>query len=115
MWAHRFVIAKTLIYRNLEVKVTGIDMSSAFDTIDRQSLLNEMKKFLDDDDVRMCQLLLAYNEVSLRFDNHREETFTTNKGSPQGDAISGTFFTIALEKALRDIRSTINLTNHAIT
>ena len=75
-------------------------MSSAFDTIDRRSLLQEMATFLDDDEMRMCQLLLANNDVTLRFDNHSEESFTTNKGSPQGDAISGTFFTIALEKAL---------------
>ena len=83
-------------------------MSSAFDTIDRSSLLEEMEKFLDEDDMRMCRLLLTNNEITLRFDNHPEEVFTTNKGSPQGDAISGTFFTIALERALRDVRAVIN-------
>ena len=114
VWAHRFIAAKTQLYRNLEVKITGIDMSSAFDTIDRKSLLKELSTFLDDDEMRMCQLLLANNDVSLRFDNHPEESFTTNKGSPQGDAISGTFFTIALEKALRDIRSIINESDQGI-
>ena len=114
VWAHRFIAAKAQLYRNLEVKITGIDMSSAFDTIDRKSLLDEMSTFLDNDEMRMCQLLLANNDVYLRFDNHLEEYFTTNKGAPQGDAISGTFFTIALEKALRDIRSIINESDQGI-
>ena len=39
VWAHRFIIAKMQIYRDLQVKITGIDMSSAFDTIDRKNLL----------------------------------------------------------------------------
>ena len=56
----------------------------------------------------MCRLLLSNNEISLRYENHSEEIFNSNKGSPQGDGISGIFFTLALERALRDLRSKVN-------
>ena len=35
VWAHRFIIGKVQLYQDLEVYITGIDMSSAFDTINR--------------------------------------------------------------------------------
>ena len=37
--------------------------------------------------------------------------FDTNKGSPQGDAISEVFFNVAFEHALRDLRMVINKNN----
>ena len=39
LWAHRFIIAKTLMYQDLSVNITGMHTSSAFDTIDRHELL----------------------------------------------------------------------------
>ena len=78
-------------------------MSSAFDTIDRHALLETLKIILEEDEMRMCHLLLS-KTMKLRFGNHKEETFITNKGAPQGDAITGIFFTIAFEKALRQLR-----------
>ena len=35
--AHRFIISKVQLYQYLEVCITGIDMSSAFDTINSQN------------------------------------------------------------------------------
>ena len=37
-WAHKWLAAKTK-KEDVEIKITRIDMSSAFDTIDRQTLL----------------------------------------------------------------------------
>ena len=87
--------------------IIGMDMSSAFDTIDRAELISVLEKILDEDEVRMCRLLLSDTKMKLRFDGHTEETFSTNKGSPQGDAISGVFFNVAFEHALRDLRETL--------
>ena len=46
--------------------------------------------------------------MKLRYGNQHEETFETNKGSPQGDAISGIFFNIAFENELRHLRYELN-------
>ena len=39
--------------------VTGIDMTAAFDMILRQELLEELRTFLDEDEVRLCRVLLT--------------------------------------------------------
>ena len=58
IWAHRFNIAKSMVYKDIEFNITGIDMSSAFDTIDRQTLLKELEGIVNEDELRMCRLLL---------------------------------------------------------
>ena len=39
IWAHRFIIAKVMFYQNMDVQITGLDILSAFDTIDREGEL----------------------------------------------------------------------------
>lgn len=108
IWAHRFIAAKVMMYQNQSVDITGLDMSNAFDTVDREELMEILEEILDEDEVRMCRLLLSDTSMKLRFGKEHEETFKSNKGSPQGDAISGVFFNIAFENALRDLRSELN-------
>ena len=44
---HRFNIAKSMVYKEIEFNITGIDMSSAFDTIDRKTLLKELESIVN--------------------------------------------------------------------
>ena len=55
MWTHRFIVGKVQLYQDLEVYITGIDMSSAFDTINRQKLMNELNTSLDEDKCRIIK------------------------------------------------------------
>lgn len=41
-----------------EVRVAGLDMSSAFDTIDRYELITELETIVNEDEIRICRLLL---------------------------------------------------------
>ena len=84
VWAHRFIIAKCQLYQEYQIYILGIDMSSAFDTIDRISLLKELSTFINEDEQRMTRLLLSNTSISIQFDNHKPETTPTNIGSPQG-------------------------------
>ena len=54
IWAYKWIIAKTQLSQ-IRVYVTGIDMNSAFDTIQRDTLINIAKNFFDEDEVRMIQ------------------------------------------------------------
>ena len=76
--------------------VTGIDMAAAFDTILRHQLLEELKTFLDEDEVRLCN-----TTISIKINNKLSEPFPSNIGSPQGDGISGTFFNIYFKESKR--------------
>ena len=109
LWAHKFVAAKVQKYKNLEIYITGIDMSSAFDTIHRHKLLEEMETFLGEDEIRMTRILLSNITIRIRTNDVLSESFISNLGSPQGDGLSGTLFNIKFESALRKIRAQINI------
>ena len=111
VWAHRWIVAKTQT-TSLTVHIAGIDMSSAFDTIRREQLIEILKIFLDEDEVRIIRLLFKSNTtLDIRMNNVETEPFTSNIGSPQGDGISGVLFDIYFEASLRKIREKLNLSN----
>ena len=68
-WAHRFIIGKVQLYQNLEVYITGIDMSSAFQTLNRQKLMNKLNTFLDEDECRIIMILLSNTTINMQFEN----------------------------------------------
>ena len=79
-------------------------MSSAFYRTNRQKLMNELNRFLDEDECRIIRTLLSDTTINIQFENCKGEEIETNIGSPQDNSISGTFFNIAFEKSLRNLR-----------
>ena len=82
-------------------------MSSAFDTIRRQKLLNILETIIDDDEMRLVRFLLTNTSLEIKMNNTKTEPFQTNIGSPQGDGISGCLFNVYFENALRKVRKII--------
>ena len=82
VWAHRWIVAKTQT-TSLTVHITGIDMSSAFDTIRREKLIEILKSFLDEDEVRIIRLLLSNTTLDI-MNNVETEPFTSNIGFTSG-------------------------------
>ena len=93
IWTHRWMAAKTQV-QDIAIFITGIDMSSAFDTIYRDELFKIVEEFLDDDDLRILSTLLAEATVEVKIENAQATTFESNTGSPQGDRISGPLFAL---------------------
>ena len=90
---------------NIEIFITGIDFSSAFDTIRRSELLKIAEEFLEEDEIRMIRYLLSNTNIKPKINSADIETkFEANIGTPQGDSISPVLFNIYLEKTLREIR-----------
>ena len=102
VWAYRWIAAKTQ-KEELTVYSTGIDMSSAFDTIERSKIVELAEKFLDKDEVRMLRTLLSDTTIEVRVRDADTQAFKSNIGSPQGDSISGPLFTIYLNNALHEV------------
>ena len=104
VWTHRWLAAKAAL-SNLEIKVTGIDMSAAFDTIQRQRLLQILETFLETDEIRLVQFLLSDTTISIKVNGATEEMpFLSNIGTPQGDSLSPVLFILYLEAALKEVR-----------
>ena len=73
-----------------------------------------MQILLNEDEYRMTRLLISDTSINIQFGDVSGEDIKTNVGSPQGDAISGTFFNIALENSLRSLREEMNRRNPEI-
>ena len=84
-----------------EIPRNGIhDMSSAFDTIRRQKLLEIFATFLEHDEAEIMQFLLSDTTLDIKMDGVSEpKEFSTNMGSPQGDTLSGMCFNVYFEIA----------------
>ena len=95
--------AKTQV-QDIAIFITGIDMSSTFDTIYRDELFKIVEEFLDDDDLRILSTLLAEATVEVKIENAQATTFESNIGLPQGDRISGPLFALYFNRALRQIK-----------
>ena len=76
-----------------------LDMSKAFDTIERRTLLNELGEILNTDEVHLMKILLSVN-LSVRIGNTVGDRFETDTGAPQGDCLSALEFTFYLAKTL---------------
>ena len=79
-------------------------MSAAFDTIDRDILLQILKNIVEEDELRLIQFLLSNTHINTRINNADiNAPFTSNVGTPQGDNLA----LIYLEHALKEVRTVI--------
>ena len=104
MWTYKWLLAKAQKF-DTEMYVTGVDMTAAFDTIDRQKLLSIYREIINDDEVRMVKSLISDTTLEIKIPDCENSTrFTSNIGSPQGDGISGVHFNVYLENAMKEVR-----------
>ena len=70
-------------------------MSSAFDTIDRQTLLDILREIIEEDEPRIIRFLLSDTTINTIINGAtKEKPFESNIGSPQGDNLSPVLFSI---------------------
>ncbi len=78
-----------------------LDMSKAFDTIQRGVLFEDLKDVLEPDELYLIHLLLDNVQIAVKLENEIGELFKSLIGSPQGDAASALFFIIYLAVTLK--------------
>ncbi|GMF47866.1 unnamed protein product [Phytophthora fragariaefolia] len=71
--------------------------------------MDVLRSFLDDDEVRLIQHLLADTTLSLRSGSTTLNPFTSNLGTPQDDSLSPVLFIVYLEAALRDLTDSLDV------
>ncbi|GMF44608.1 unnamed protein product [Phytophthora fragariaefolia] len=99
---HRLGSKMTQRYQNV-IHVLGMDLSRAFDTIDREKLLDFLLRFLEDDDIRLIKLLLVDTTLSLRTGSTTLPPFCSNIGTHQGESPSPVLFVVYQDAAFRDL------------
>ncbi|KAK3762174.1 hypothetical protein RRG08_040542 [Elysia crispata] len=104
-WAHEWLAGRAG-KEDVEIEVTGIDMSAAFDTIDRQILLDIIERIVEEDELRIIRVLLSDTVINTRINGAtKERPFVSSIGTPQGDSLSPVLFSVYLENALKEVRT----------
>ena len=76
-----------------------LDRSKAFDSIQRNTLIEDLKNFLNQDELHLIQILLDL-KIAAQCGNYKNRFFSTDTGAPQGDYASASEFTFYLAKSL---------------
>ena len=79
-------------------------MSSAFDTIWRDKLIEITEEFFEEDKMRIIIVLLSDTNLEIKIQGAGTKPFKSDIGSPQGDVVSGPFFRIYFQHYLRKFR-----------
>ncbi len=78
-----------------------LDMSKAFDTVDRNELLNDLKTILKPDELHMMSILINDVILKVKLGEHTGEAIKTEIGIAQGDCLSAVLFTLYLARTMK--------------
>ena len=101
--AHKLIKAAAETYET-ELDIAGVDMSKAFDTVDRiklQAILQEIGT--PESEINIIAVLLSNITFHIKMGNKFGEKFVVNIGVPQGDSLSPKMFTSYLNHALETL------------
>ena len=99
VFATKILAEKAITSQNYTIYLLMLDMSKAFDTVDRTMLLEDLSPVIEKDELFMIKLLLGV-ELSVRCGKSESELFNTDIAVPQGDGLSANEFTLYLAKTL---------------
>ena len=109
VWCQR-VLLSVVQRKKWEYHRMGIDMSSAFDTIKRTTILELLKLCgCTEDELRIVRLLLSNTKLRVKVNGVLSAEFLSLLGAFQGDCLSGCLFTLVLAGALNELRWTITI------
>ena len=108
----KLMIEKATSSSNIELYLVLLDMSKAFDTINRNSLLQDLKKIAYNEEIFLIFILLQNLKLQVRCDQYLSKPFSTNKGIPQGDSLSPILFILYLALSLNKERNNYLQTDH---
>jgi len=96
---------KAITSSKYEIIIELLDMSKAFDTVERPKLFSLLKDVLHEDEMHIMKLLIKDAQLQVRIGNSLGEAIQTNVGIPQGDCLSPILFIFYLAAALTPERT----------
>ena len=100
--ALKLLIEKAITSSDYNVYILLLDMSKAFDTVNRRILMEELQKVLQPDEIYLLSVLTNRPLLSIYLDGQRGEGFNTYVGICQGDCLSAVLFIFYLACALQE-------------
>ena len=99
IFATKLIIERTLSPTDETVYLLLLDMSKAFDSIKRNTLIEDLKNVLNQAELHLIRILLDV-KIAAKCGNYKSRFFSTDLGAPQGDGSSASEFSFYLAKSL---------------
>ena len=87
VFATKLILERTIRSTDETVYLLFLDMSKAFDSIQRNKLIKELKNVLNQDKLHLIRSLLDVKIVA-KCGNCKRQFFSTDTGAPPGDCAS---------------------------
>ena len=98
--ALKILIDKAITSTDYDLYILLLDMSKAFDTVNRKTLLEQLSKVLQPDELHLLSILTNRPLITVTLDGEQGEGFHTFVGICQGDCLSAVLFIFYLACAL---------------
>ena len=92
---------KAIVTENYEIVFLMIDMSQAFDTVNRSELMRQLEVFLEPNEMRMMYLLVKDVKLKVRIGKLTGDRISTTIGVCQGDCLSALLFIFYLAHIIK--------------
>jgi len=102
VFTFKLLAEKAILEDNAEINIRLIDMSKAFDNVNREELLKDLKFLLEKDEIHMIKILITQLNLQIKNNSIISDNFDTSKGIPQGDSLSPLLFIYYLSQSLRN-------------
>ena len=100
---------KIFIESNLTI---FIDLSQAFDTVNRNVIYNSLIKHnVPDKLMKLIKLILQRTKTKVKVNNNYSEWFETKTGVRQGDPLSALLFSVVLDSVITNLEVRGNITS----
>ena len=98
VFATKLIIERIISSTGETVYLLLLDMSKAFGSIQRNTLIEGLKNVLDQDELHLIRILFDM-KIAAKCGNYKSPFFSTDTGTPQGDCASASEFTFYLAKS----------------
>ena len=110
----RTMAEKAISAKDYTTHILMMDMSKAFDTVNRNKLINDLKTILEEDEIQIIRMLIENVELVVKVGKSTGKTFMTNTGVPQGDCLSPLLFITYLARSIKTKKPINKLTRSQI-
>ena len=111
--ALKLIIEKAITHTDLQIHIKLLDMSKAFDTVNRKMLLKDLEEILDKDELHLLSKITNQPKLKIKLEGQQGEAFKTTQGIMQEDCLSAVLFIYYLSCALKAEQINQNDHNYA--
>ena len=104
VFAVKMIAEKAITSNDYTAFLLLLDMSKAFDTVDRELLFNHLEKILEPDELHIMSRLTNHPQIKVRVGTEHAQQFESTIGIMQGDCLSAILFIYYLARCLDELK-----------